>query len=221
MISQRLRGIGEDGEAIDGLAPKLQEAFKDYANIDIQDENGELRSTYDILSDLAKVYPSLTSKQRQYLGELAAGNRQVKVLNSIVSNWQDVEQAVGTATNSVGSAAQENAAFMDSIQGRLNELQSKFQEFSANIIDSGVVKFFIDLGIGVLDLIDTLGGLQTILLVVSGILAVKYGADAAKGVIGFFQDINKSVVALIDNFKAGKAEGMSFFDSLATAAGTT
>lgn len=69
MISQRLRGIGEDGEAIDGLVPKLQKAFKDYANIDIQDENGELRSTYDILSDLAKVYPSLTSKQRQYLGD--------------------------------------------------------------------------------------------------------------------------------------------------------
>ncbi len=154
MISQRLRGIGEDGEAIDGLAPKLQEAFKDYANIDIQDENGELRSTYDILSDLAKVYPSLTSKQRQYLGELAAGNRQVKVLNAIVSNWQDVEQAVGAATNSVGSAAQENAAFMDSIQGRLNELKSEFQKFSADTINSEFIKSIVNAGIEVLKFVD-------------------------------------------------------------------
>ena len=140
MISQRLRGIGEDGEAIDGLAPKLQEAFKEYAGIDIQDQNGELRSTYDILSELAAVYPSLTSKKRQYLGELAAGNRQVKVLNSIVSNWKDVEQAVGAATDSTGSAAEENAAFMDSIQGRLNELTSTFQEFSAGVINDEFIK---------------------------------------------------------------------------------
>lgn len=221
MISQRLRGIGEDGEAIDGLVPKLQKAFKDYANIDIQDENGELRSTYDILSDLAKVYPSLTSKQRQYLGELAAGNRQVKVLNAIVSNWQDVETAIGAASDSVGSAAQENAAFMDSIQGRLNELNSKFQEFSANMINSDIIKFIINFGIETLDLIDTLGGLQTILIAVSGILVAKYGADAAKSVSGFFENINKTVVAFIDNLKAGKAENLGFFENLATAAGTT
>ena len=221
MISQRLRGIDEDGEAIEGLAPKLQKAFKKYANIDIQDQNGELRSTYDILSDLAEVYPTLTSKKKQYLGELAAGNRQVKVLNSIVSNWNDVQQAVEAATNSVGSAEQENAAFMDSIQGRLNELQSTFQEFSANMISADVVKFIIDFGIGALDLIDTLGGLQTILIAVSGVLIAKYGAGAAKSVAGFFESISKTVVALIDNFKAGKAEGMGFFDSLVNAAGIT
>lgn len=73
MVSQRLRGIGEDGENIEGLAPKLQSAFKTIANIDIQDANGELRSTYEIIADMARVFPTLTSKQRQYLGEMAAG----------------------------------------------------------------------------------------------------------------------------------------------------
>lgn len=74
MISQRLRGIGEDGEAIEGLAPKIAKEFKEIANIDIEDAFGELRNPYEILSDMARVLPTLTSKQRQYLGELAAGN---------------------------------------------------------------------------------------------------------------------------------------------------
>lgn len=221
MISQRLRGIDEEGEAIDGLAPKLQAAFKEYANIDIQDQNGELRSTYDILSDLAEVYPSLTTKERQYLGELAAGNRQVKVLNSIVTNWEDVEQAVAAASDSVGSAEQENAAFMDSIQGRLNELNSTFQEFSANTIDDGFVKSLINAGIGILDLTDRLGGLQTILIAVGGILTAKYGAKAAAGIADFFTNIGNSISAFRANLKAGKNEGLGFFDSLASAAGTT
>ena len=72
-ISQRLRGVGEDGEAIDGLAPKLQSMFKEIAGIDIEDTNGELRSTFDIISDLAKVADDLSSKERQLLFEKAAG----------------------------------------------------------------------------------------------------------------------------------------------------
>lgn len=220
MISQRLRGIGEDGEAIDGLAPKLQEAFKEYAGIDIQDQNGELRSTYDILSELAAVYPSLTSKERQYLGELAAGNRQVKVLNSIVSNWKDVEQAVGAATDSTGSAAEENAAFMDSIQGRLNELTSTFQEFSAGVVNDEFIKNTINAGIAVLDLVDRFGLLEDALIIVSGVLLAKYGSKALSGVVGFFGAVSKSVSDLISNFKAGKGE-MGFFDRLASAAGTS
>lgn len=73
-ISQRLRGIDEDGKAIDGLVPKLQKDFKEIAGIDIEDTNGELRSTYDILRDMARVFPTLSSQQQQYLGEMAAGN---------------------------------------------------------------------------------------------------------------------------------------------------
>lgn len=217
MISQRLRGIGEDGEAIDGLVPKLQKAFKDYANIDIQDENGELRSTYDILSDLAKVYPSLTSKRRQYLGELAAGNRQVKVLNSIVSNWNDVQQAVDAATNSVGSADQENAAFMDSIQGRINELQSKFQEFSANTIDSEFVKSIINAGIAVLDFVDSIGGLQTILVAVGGLLAAKNIDKISSGILRIFDSIHTSIYTIIDDFSKAKKSGQGVFSSLFSA----
>lgn len=217
MISQRLRGIGEDGEAIDGLVPKLQEAFKEYAGIDIQDQNGELRSTYDILSELAAVYPSLTSKERQYLGELAAGNRQVKVLNSIVSNWKDVEQAVGAATDSTGSATEENAAFMDSIQGRLNELTSTFQEFSANTIESGFVKSIINAGIAVLDFANNIGGLQTILIAISGLLAAKNIGKISSTFFGIFDSVHTGLYTIIDDFKKAKDSGEGFFSSLSSA----
>jgi len=74
-ISQRLRGIGEDGEAVDGLMPKLEKDFERIAHIKISDGEGGLRSTYDILKDLSVIWPTLNDQQRQYLGELAAGNK--------------------------------------------------------------------------------------------------------------------------------------------------
>ena len=74
-ISQRLRAVDEDGEAIDGLMPKLQKEFEKFAGISIEDTNGELRSTYDILSDLAKVWDTLSSEEQQLLGEDIAGKQ--------------------------------------------------------------------------------------------------------------------------------------------------
>lgn len=73
-ISQRLRGIKEAGDEVTPSLATMGEEFKSIANVDILDEaTGQLRSTYDILSDLAEVYPNLTANQQQYLGELAAG----------------------------------------------------------------------------------------------------------------------------------------------------
>ena len=75
-ISTRLRGISESGEEIDGLMPKLQETFKEFAGIDIQTVNGEMRSTYDILKDLAGVWHTLNDEQKAHIGYLTSGIRQ-------------------------------------------------------------------------------------------------------------------------------------------------
>ncbi|WP_459591836.1 hypothetical protein, partial [Enterobacter asburiae] len=69
-ISQRIRGIKEAGdEATPGVA-KLGKDLEEIAGINLMDSGGQLRDTYDILKDLAKVYPTLTTNQRQYLGWL-------------------------------------------------------------------------------------------------------------------------------------------------------
>ena len=140
MISQRLRGIGEDGEAVEGLAPKIASEFKSIANIDIEDGNGGLRSTYEILEDMARVFPTLTEKQQQYLGELAAGNRQVKVLNAILQQWQDVDNAITQSENSLGSATKENEIYKNSIAAIRKELESTFQDLSQTVVDSDWIK---------------------------------------------------------------------------------
>ena len=164
MISQRLRGIGEDGEAIDGLMPKLQKDFKEIANIDIIDpETNGLRSTYDILQDMARVFPTLSDKQRQYLGELAAGNRQVKVLNAILSNWQSVEGAIDSATNSMGSAMKENEKYLNSINGKISQFNSSVQMLFKNTIDSDFIKWVVDAGTAVIMLVDKIGLLPTVI----------------------------------------------------------
>jgi TP901 family phage tail tape measure protein len=77
MISQRLRGMSQEGENVEDLIPKIQKAFDKYTQgaVSIIDkQNGGLHSTYEILQQLNKVYPSLTDEAKAYLNEAIAGN---------------------------------------------------------------------------------------------------------------------------------------------------
>lgn len=180
MISQRLRGLSQDGEAIDGLIPKLQSLFSS-AGISIEDQNGELRSTFDILQDLAGVWDQLSSKQKQYFGEKVAGNRQVKTLNAIMQNWDVVADTIDKANNAQGEALRGNEMYMDSIQGRMTQLQSAFQELAKTTIDSDFVKNIVSAGTGVAKLITSLGGLTPILTTVLGSIIAIRGVKILEG----------------------------------------
>lgn len=154
-LSARLRGVGEDGEVIDGLSAKLQEDFGKIG-VAIEDEAGNLRNLYSIMSDYSKVLPTLTSKQKQYYAELAAGKRNVTTWNAITQQFQDAEYAVSQSLDSVGSASIENQKYLDSLSGRLSMLQSSFQNLSNTVISSDFLKSAVDSGITLITVLDTL-----------------------------------------------------------------
>lgn len=198
MISQRLRGVKEDGEAIEeeGFMPKLQKAFGD-VGVSIQDQNGELRSTFDILQDLAGVWDTLSSKQKQYLGEKAAGNRQVKTLNAIMANWDVVQDTIDKANEATGAATEGNEKYLDSIQGRITAFQSAFQNLARTTIDSGFIKGIVSIGTEITNTITKLGGLVPVLTTISGIIMVLKGAKIASGLAG----IGSAIKVVFDGLK--------------------
>lgn len=209
-ISQRLRGVDEDGEAIDGLAPKLQEAFGQ-VGVAIEGSNGELRSTYDILSDYAKVFPTLTSEQKQYFGELAAGKRQINVFNAIVDEMGTVDKAIQQSIESLGSAEKENEVYRQSVQGMKNELQNQFQELSNAVIDSDWLKDLVSAGTDFLEVLTNIVKQDDL---VSGTIGVI--TDLLKGVASVLKDItsNDAVGTLIKGFLTLKTvtKGIDIFN---------
>ena len=144
-LSARLRGVNEDGEEIDGLSAELQESFGKIG-VAIEDADGNLRSIYAIAKDYAKVLPTLTGEQKQYYAELAAGKRNVTTWNAITQQFQDAENATAQAIDSVGSASEENSKYLDSISGKVSQFNSAVEQLSSTVVDSDLVKFFVDLG---------------------------------------------------------------------------
>lgn len=189
-ISQRLRAVDEDGETIEGLSAELQNAFGSIG-VAIEDSNGDLRSTYDILNDYAQVFPTLTSKQKQYFGELAAGKRQISVFNAIVDEMSTVNTAIDQSIDSFGSAERENETYRKSVQGLKNEFQNQFQMLANEVISSDWIKDLISAGTDFLEVLTNI---------------VKQ-EDLVSGTIGIITDLVKGLASLLKNISGNNVVG--------------
>jgi TP901 family phage tail tape measure protein len=175
-ISTRLRKVGESTEDVNGLMVKLDETFMKYTNnaVRIEDANGGLRSTYDILFDLAQVWDTLDDKSQAYLGFLASGLRQTPVLNSVMSNLKNTVGATATAMESAGSAQEEFEKVMESLQGKLDKLGATWSRISTDFISSDFLKGLLAIADGSSKVIETLGLMNVVLLSLSVLISKKF-----------------------------------------------
>lgn len=84
------------------------------------------------------------------------------MLASVLQNFGTAIDATATAYDSAGSAAKENAAYMESLEAHLSTLQSAWEAFSNSVVKSEFVKLFLSAGTGILKALNTdLGVLTT------------------------------------------------------------
>lgn len=152
----------EDGEKVDGLTAKLEVDFQNLG-LTLYDAEGNLKSTYDILQDLSEIYPNLTTQQKAYYTELIAGKNRAQVAAAILNNFATAIDATETAFNSAGSAEEENAKQLDSIQGKLQAVRAEFERLASAGGLNDIIKGFLSLTANTLKLINAIGGLKTVM----------------------------------------------------------
>lgn len=184
-VSMYLRAAKTDltamGESTDGCAnsvSELRSELKKLTGVDIMaDAAGtQFKSTYDILMEISKVWGKLTDVDRANVTELLGGKRNANSVSAVLSQFQIAEKSMKDAANSAGSAAKENEVYLTSITGKLNQLDAAFQQFSKDLLDSSLIKFFVDFATGAVDLADGVvkaaGALPTLTAAISGVLSV-------------------------------------------------
>ena len=170
-ISLRLRGtsveileeMGEETDNVIESTSKLQEKIKALSGVDILTDAGEYKDTYTILKEIGQVWEEMADIDQAALLELMAGKNRANTLSAILSNMTDLEGAYESALNAEGSALKENEAYLDSIQGRIDIFNNSVQSMWMNAINSETVKDFINLGTGLINIIDDLGLFESLL----------------------------------------------------------
>lgn len=207
----------EAGESTEGMANSVSELREELlaltnGKVDIQIDENTFKSTYQIMKELADVWGELTDITQANILEQIGGKRNANVVSSMLENFDVAEDVVKTAANSAGSALKENEKYLDSINGKIAEFKATFEELSMNFIDSDFVKQVIELGTGLLNVlnvlakvIDKVGGLNTVLYVTVGILAT-IKADAIKTFLvttlpGAIAKVTSAISTFVAGFK--------------------
>lgn len=97
------------------------------------------------MSELKPKWDEMSDAGRVALGTTLAGKNQYKVLASVMSNFSTATEATTAALNSSGSAARENAKYMESIESKVNAVSAAFQQMSTKVVDSDLVKGILDI----------------------------------------------------------------------------
>lgn len=138
--------------------------------IALYDSSGQMRSTYDILADLASQWGSLDKNTQQYIAITSAGTNQLNNFLALMNNFDHATQATATSIDSAGSAMKENEAFQESLEYQTNNLKATFQDFANNILDKEVITTVIKAGDAFLKLANTdIGQLITKVTLLGGL----------------------------------------------------
>lgn len=193
---------------------KLTEIYNGL-NISLYDNEGQMRSSYDILSDLSTKWDSLSKNQQNYIALTSAGSNQLNAFLALMNNFGHATEATETAINSAGSATKENERYMESLQAQVQALKAEFQEFATNILSSDLVKGFLQAGTSILKFANTdLGqAISKILLFnltvngISGILDL-FGANISKVLnpMGGLNTIFEKASEIFTKFTSGATE---------------
>ena len=188
-LSLRARGakveLEEAGLETDAMAESTSQLQKKLlaltgGKVDIMLNADEFKSTTQILREMSAVWEDMTDIQQASALELLGGKRQANILASIISNFDVVEDAIETSMNSEGSAIKENEKWLDSIQGKTEQLTNSLQGLWNNALNSGFVKYILDIGISLTNIIDKIGLFKTALAgVVTYLVLVKKNSPVA------------------------------------------
>lgn len=163
-IQSRLNQVIDESSS---TGQALTEWYKKH-NIAILDQQGQLRSLYDVLTDVAEIWPELTKNEQAYYLNQQAGANQSQNLAAILSNFDTAAKATATAVNSAGSAMKENEKYAESLDFQTNVLKADFQDLANNVIDKQLISALLTLGDAFLKVANT--GLGTFITKV-GLLA--------------------------------------------------
>lgn len=147
-IGSRLVQIVDDSSS---TGQALKEIYTELG-IELFNSEGQLRSSYEIFSDLAQIWDTLDTNTQNYIASQQAGTNQFQNFAALMDNFGTATEATATALNSAGSAARENSRYMESLEAKTQQLKATFQDLANNVIESELVKSILDLTNGFLEL---------------------------------------------------------------------
>lgn len=108
--------------------------------IKIRSSAGDMRDFYEVMDELAEVYPTLDEVSRNAVATALGGTRQRNLLSIMIQNWSQVKESQEEAEKAQGTAARKMQAYNESVAYSINQLSAAWEGFTQKLEASPAVK---------------------------------------------------------------------------------
>ena len=189
-----LEEMGEETEDVITTQSKLRDtimsatkvASNGFKGFDILDDNGNYKSTYEIMLGIADIYDEIAATDKKFgsnnlnlLLETMAGKNRSNIAASILQNGEILKKAYMSSMNADGSAMKENEKYLDSLEGKIQQFTNAAHEALNSAISSDWLKDLVDLGTTLLNIVNDI--IQAVDQIPGGIFSVLGGLGLIGG----------------------------------------
>ena len=142
-IVARRREISDYGKTLeDDVDLNNVQTQLSYIGIQLTNEQGELRSTQDVLDELGKKWSTLNSNQQAAVAKALAGTRQQSRLIAMMDNYERVQELQQISERSAGATAAQLTKYREGLEASRNNLKVAWEKIVESFANSD---FFIGL----------------------------------------------------------------------------
>lgn len=147
--------------------------------ISLRDTQDEFKDFDLVLSETAEGWKTFSGVQKRAVAQAFAGTHHMNEFMVLMEQWGNVEKYIDIANNASGESMEKYAAYQESISGKIEGFENKFQSLSTSLLSSDVFGFLVDSGtsfLGVLDgILNKFGSFSSLLGLFSGTVLSKKG----------------------------------------------
>lgn len=192
-IFARIQGLNLGETLDDGTTLNKYSQALDKVGISIFDTTGQLKDMDSILNEMGSKWNTLSRDQQAALAQTVAGVRQYTQLISLMDNWDYFMENVDVAMNATGELTKQSDIYAESWEAAARRVDTAMETIYNDLLDDD---FFIDFlnntekVINGIDwLIDSMGGLSTIVPMLGGLMLKAFGSDIADNIDRIFYNI--------------------------------
>ena len=154
-VFSRMRKLTLSGYTADQSGKKTTasdaEAALRFAGVELWDDKaiGKMRSAYDVLLDLSKVWSTLNDAQKGVVTSAMAGTRQTNIFSTLMEGMAEdggatLEKYLDLAENSEGITQSKYEIAMQSLSASLNEMKASWDAVVEGFTNSGAITGALD-----------------------------------------------------------------------------
>lgn len=137
------KGLTKDQEGEDIDYNRVDTALKTIG-ITLKDTQGQFRDFDDVILELSQKWDTLDSVTQRYIATIFAGNRQQSRFLALVSNADRYMEVSEAAADSEDAGLLQYSKTLDSLETKLNNIKTSFQQFYMSLLNGDNVKGFLE-----------------------------------------------------------------------------